>query len=237
MSALGLAIFLVGGAIAIWASNTGIKSNYSFVKVSTYMSPMLILIISEKFAIKSGAKANRYKLSTLKGWYGLVTPLTLVIATAMTANSANAALYRKAEFSMPSKQLEIYVDKEAQSELENYNYLTSYRAISNLLGVLGNVHWISKAPNDQRLATRLDKELRVLCFAADNVCNGPGGEIAVPALNKYGMRVFRSTISTAEFAALTPRDRFYKAMEVVGQPRFEVPERFIGGNPLLKTDK
>lgn len=198
---------------------------------------MLILIISEKFAIKSGAKANRNKLSTLRGWYGLATPISFVLVAALSANSANSALYRKAEFSMPSKQLEIYNDAEAQSELVNYNYLTSYRAISNLLGVLGNVHWISKAPNDQRLETRLDKELRVLCFAADNVCNGPGGEIAVPALNKYGMRVFRSTVTTAEFAALTPRDRFYKAMEVVGQPRFEVPERFIGGNPLLKTDK
>jgi len=237
LSALGLAIFLVGGIIAIWAANTGIKSNYSFVKVSTYMSPMLILIISEKFAIKSGSKTNRNKLSTLRGWYGLATPITFVFAATLSANSANAALYRKSEFSMPSRQLAIYTDPEAQAELTSYNYLTSYRAISNLLGVLGNVHWISKAPNDQRLETRIDKELRVLCFAADNVCNGPGGEISVPALNKYGMLVYRSTISTAEFAALTPRDRFYKAMEVVGQPRFEVPERFIGGNPLLKTDK
>lgn len=237
LSALGLAIFLVGGAIALWAANTGIKSNYSFVKVSTYMSPMLILIISEKFAIKSGSKTNRYKLSTLRGWYGLATPITFVLAATLTANAANASLYSKAEFSMPSKQLEIYKDAEAQSELSNYNYLTSYRAISNLLGVLGNVHWISKAPNDQRLETRIDKELRVLCFAADTICNGPGGEISVPALNKYGLRVFKSTISTAEFAALSPRDRFYKAMEVVGQPRFEVPERFIGGNPLLQTDK
>ena len=109
--------------------------------------------------------------------------------------------------------------------------------ISNLLGVIGNVHWISKAPNDQRLETRLDKELRILCFAADTACAGPGGEITVPSLNKYGLRVFRSTISTAEFAALAPRDRFYSAMDAVGQPRFEVPERFIGGNPLLKTDQ
>jgi hypothetical protein len=237
LSALGLAIFMVGGLIALWAANTGIKSNYSFVKVSTYMSPMLLLIISEKFAIKSGAKTNRSKLTTLKGWYGLVTPMSFVLVAALSANSANSSLYRKAEFSMPSKQLEIYKDKEAQAELENYNYLTTYRAISNLLGVIGNVHWISKAPNDQRLDTRIDKELRILCFAADTACAGPGGEIMVPSLNKYGMRVFKSTISTSEFAALAPRERFYAAMDAVGQPRFDVPERFIGGNPLLKTDK
>ena len=237
LSALGLAIFVVGGAIALWASQTGIKSNYSFVKVSTYMTPMLILIISEKFAIKSGSKGNRHKLSTLKGWYGMTTPISFVLLAAVSANSSNAALYRKAEFSMPARQLEIYNDLQAQAELENYNYLTTYRAISNLLGVIGNVHWISKAPNDQRLETRLDKELRILCFAADTACAGPGGEITVPSLNKYGLRVFRSTISTAEFAALAPRDRFYSAMDAVGQPRFEVPERFIGGNPLLKTDQ
>jgi len=237
LSALGLAIFMVGGLIALWAANTGIKSNYSFVKVSTYMSPMLFLIISEKFAIKSGAKTNRSKLTTLKGWYGLATPISFVLVAALSATSANSSLYKKAEFSMPYKQLEVYKDKEAQAELENYNYLTSYRAISNLLGVIGNVHWISKAPNDQRLDTRIDKELRILCFAADTACAGPGGEITVPSLNKYGLRVFRSTISTAEFAALAPRERFYAAMDAVGQPRFEVPERFIGGNPLLKTDK
>lgn len=198
---------------------------------------MLILIISEKFAIKSGSKGNRHKLSTLKGWYGLATPISFVLIAALSANSANGALYRKAEFSMPARQLEIYNDLQAQAELESYNYLTTYRAISNLLGVIGNVHWISKAPNDQRLETRLDKELRILCFAADTACAGPGGEITVPSLNKYGLRVFRSTISTAEFAALSPRDRFYSAMDAVGQPRFEVPERFIGGNPLLKTDQ
>ena len=237
LSALGLAIFLVGGAIALWASQTGIRSNYSFVKVSTYMSPMLIMIISEKFAIKSGNRTSKYKLSTLRGWYGMATPLSFVLLAALTANSANASLYRKAEFSMPSKQLEILTDKEAQAELENFNYLTTYRAISNLLGVIGNTHWISKAPNDQRLETRLDKELRVLCFAADTACTGPGGEISVPALNKYGMKVFKSPITTEQFNALSPKDRFYAAMDAVGQPRFEVPERFIGGNPLLKTDQ
>ena len=138
---------------------------------------------------------------------------------------------------MPASQFEIYKDVQAQEELENYNYLTTYRAASGALGVIGNIHWISKAPNDQRLETRLNKELRILCFAADTACGGPGGEITVPSLNKYGLKVFRSTISTAEFAALTPRNRFYSAMDAVGQARFEVPERFIGGNPLLKANK
>ena len=237
LSALGLAIFLVGGLIALWASNTGIKSNYSFVKVSTYMSPMLLLIISEKFAIKSGAKKNKSKLTSLNGWYGLLTPISFVLVAALSANSANSNLFRKAQFTMPAKQLEIFRDEKAQSELENFNYLTTYRPISNLLGVLGNVRWISKAPNDQRLESRLDRELRVLCFVADTECRGPGGEIAVPSLNRFGLKVFKSTISTEAFANLPPLERYYASMDAVGQPRIEIPERFIGGNPLLKQDK
>lgn len=237
LSALGIAIFIVGAGIALWASQTGIRSNYSYVKVATYMSPLLIMIISEKFAIKSGSHSNRARLSTLKGWNGLFTPLLFVVVAGGTSFGANNSLLKKAEFSMPSQQLEILIDEESQNELNNYNYLTTYRAISNLLGVIGNTHWISKAPNDQRLATRLDKELRVICFAADNACNPPAGELNVPALNRYGLRVFNSTISTSDFANLEPRARYDAAMESVGQPKFEVPERFIGGNPLLKTDR
>ena len=237
LSALGIAIFLVGAGIAIWASQTGIRSNYSYVKVSTYMAPLLIMIISEKFAIKSGSNANKAKLSTLRGWNGLLTPFVFVLAAGATAIGANNSLFKKAEFAMPSQQLEMLVDTEAQREIDNYNYLTTYRAISNLMGVIGNTHWISKAPNDQRLETRLDKELRVICFAADTACNPPAGELNVPALNKYGLRVFNSTISIQDFANLEPRARYDAAMESVGQPKFEVPERFIGGNPLLKTDE
>lgn len=237
LSALAIAIFLVGAGIALWASQTGIRSNYSYVKVATYMSPLLIMIISEKFAIRSGSSKNKAKLTTLRGWNGLFTPLVFVLAAGATAISTNNSLFKKAEFAMPSQQLEMLIDEEAQREIDSYNYLTTYRAISNLLGVIGNTHWISKAPNDQRLDTRLDKELRVICFAADNACNPPAGELNVPALNKYGLRVFNSTISTADFAALEPRARYDAAMESVGQPKFEVPERFIGGNPLLKTDE
>ena len=237
LSALGLAIFVVGGLIAFWAANTGIRSNYSFIKASTYMSPMLILIISEKFAIKSGSKLNRNKLSTLRGWHGLGTPISYVLIAILTANSANSALYRKAEYSMSSDQLGIYSDIAAQAQLSSYNYLTTYRAISNILGVLGDVHWISKAPNDQRLDTRLDRELRVLCFVADSACQGPAGEMKVPELNKFGLKVFRSSISTVEFAKLSPLNRYYASMDAVGQERIQIPERFIGGNPLLKTDK
>jgi hypothetical protein len=131
---------------------------------------------------------------------------------------------------------EILSNEEAQTELTKYNYLTTYRALSNVLGFVGDVHWVSKAPNDQRLETRLGNEMRLICFAGDGACLPKTQEIRVPSLNKYGLRVFQSPITTAQFAALPPLERYYAAMDAIGQARFEIPERFIGGNPLLKPN-
>ena len=102
--------------------------------------------------------------------------------------------------------------------------------------MLGDVHWVGKAPNDQLLGDRLDLEMRIICLVQDKVCNPPGGEIQGSALNKYGYRVFNSVVTTSQFAALSARERYQASFEAVGQPAFVVPERFIGGNPLLKDD-
>jgi hypothetical protein len=82
----------------------------------------------------------------------------------------------------------------------------------------------------------MKNQMRIICFAGDNACLPKTQELSVPALNKYGLRVYESPISTAQFAALKPLDRYYAAMDAVGQARFEVPKRFIGGNPLLKPN-
>ena len=154
----------------------------------------------------------------------------------LSVMSANTGLTKKSEFSFPSSMTQILSNQEAQSELSKYNYLTTYRSLSNVLGFVGDVHWVSKAPNDQRLESRLDNEMRIICFAGDGICLPKTQELQVPSLNKFGIRVFESPISTSQFAALAPLDRYYAAMDAVGQARFEVPERFIGGNPLLKPN-
>ena len=236
VSILGLSVLIVCAGVALWAKNTSLASNYSYVKVCTYLTPLFLLIIAERMSENLKFKKAKNAKNDTPLWLRMVTPMFYVVVMVLTVNHVNPALVKTKEFSFPASMTAILNDKAAQEELANYNYLTTYRAVSNLLGVIGNVHWISKAPNDQRLETRLDRELRILCFAADTVCRGPGGEITVPSLSKYGLRVFRSTISTAEFAALSPKDRFYAAMDAVGQARFEVPERFIGGNPLLKPN-
>jgi hypothetical protein len=236
VSLLGLSILLVCGAIALWASQTSLGSNYSYVKVATYVTPIFLLIIGERMSenLHKGRAKNPKNDTPLV--LRMLTPIFFIGIMVVSVASANPELSKKSEFSFPAAMTQILINQDAQSELEKYNYLTTYRALSNVLGFVGDVHWVSKAPNDQRLDSRLNNEMRIICFAADTVCLPKTPEIQVPSLNKFGFRVFQSPITTQQFAALAPRERYYAAMDAVGQARFEVPERFIGGNPLLKPN-
>jgi hypothetical protein len=236
VSLLGLSILLVCGGIALWASQTSLGSNYSYVKVATYVTPIFLLIIGERMSenLQKGRAKNLKNDTPLV--LRMITPVFFIGIMVLSVVSANPGLSKKSEFSFPAAMTEILNNQEAQSELEKYNYLTTYRALSNVLGFVGDVHWVSKAPNDQRLETRMKNEMRIICFAADTVCAPKTPEIQVPSLNKFGFRIFQSPITTQQFAALSPKDRYFAAMDSVGQARFEVPERFIGGNPLLKPN-
>ncbi len=236
VSLLGLAILLVCSSVALWASQTSLGSNYSYVKVATYVSPLFLLVIGERMSanLQAGRAKNPKNDTPLA--LRMLTPSFFVFVILVSAFSTNPGLIKKAEFKFPAEMIQILNDENAQKELESYNYLTTYRAISNVFGFIGNVHWISKAPNDQRLESRVNQELRIICFDGDTACVPKTPEIQVPSLNKFGFRVFQSPISTREFAALKPLDRYYAAMDAVGQARFDIPERFIGGNPLLKSN-
>ena len=236
VSLLGLSILLVCGVIALWASQTSLGSNYSYVKVATYVTPIFLLIIGERMSenLQKGRAKNPNNDTPLV--LRMITPIFFIGIMVLSVVSANPGLSKKSEFSFPAAMTQILNNQEAQSELEKYNYLTTYRALSNVLGFVGDVHWVSKAPNDQRLETRTKNEMRIICFAADTACAPKTTEIQVPSLNKFGFRIFQSPITTQQFAALSPKDRYFAAMDSVGQARFEVPERFIGGNPLLKPN-
>ena len=170
-------------------------------------------------------------------WLRMVTPVIYVAIMIGSVVAANSGLIKQQEFSYPSAMTAILNDKAAQAELHNYNYLTTYRALSNALGFVGDTYWVAKAPNDILLSTRMGNEMRIICFVGDAACVPKTPEITGNVLNKYSLRVFQSPITTTQFAALKPLDRFYADMDAVGQARFTVPERFIGGNPLLKPNK
>ena len=236
VSILGLTIIIVGAAVAFWAKNTSVGSNYSYVKVATYVGPLFLLIIGERMS--ANLKVKRVKNSKSDSSYLLrmFTPIFFVVIMVGSVISANSGLVKQLEFSYPSEMTAILNDEAAQAELHNYNYLTTYRALSNALGFVGDTYWVAKAPNDILLDTRMSNEMRIICFVGDAACVPKTPELTGNVLNKYSLRVFQSPITTAQFAALKPLDRYYAAMDAVGQPRFDVPDRFVGGNPLLKPN-
>ena len=236
VSILGLSIIIVCAAVAFWAKNTSLGSNYSYVKVATYVGPLFLLIIGERMSQNLNRKKAKNSKNDTPYWLRMVTPVFYVTIMVVSVFSANAGLIKQQEYSYPSEMTIILNDEAAQAELSNYNYLTTYRALSNVLGFMGDTHWVGKAPNDILLGTRMNNEMRIICFTGDTFCAPKSPEITGNVLNKYGMRVFQSPITTAQYATLKPLDRFYADMDAVGQPRFNVPERFVGGNPLLKPN-
>ncbi len=239
VSVLGLSIVLVCAAVAFWSKNTSLGSNYSYVKVATYVGPLFLLIIGERMSqnlkVNVGKKSKNSKNDS-HILVRMITPVAYVVIMVVSVISTNSGLIKQQEFSYPSAMTAILNDEAAQAELHNYNYLTTYRALSNALGFVGDTYWISKAPNDILLDTRMSNELRVICFVGDAACAPKTPEITNNVLNKYSLKVYQSPITTAQFAALKPLDRFYAAMDASGQPRFDVPDRFVGGNPLLKPN-
>ena len=236
VSILGLSIIIVCAAVAFWAKNTSLGSNYSYVKVATYVGPLFILIIGERMSQNLKVKKAKNSKNDTPYWLRMVTPVFFVVIMIGSVVAANSGLLKQQEFSYPSEMTIILNDDAAQAELHNYNYLTTYRALSNALGFVGDTYWVSKAPNDILLGTRMNNEMRIICFVGDAACVPKTPEITGNVLNKYSLRVFQSPITTAQFASLKPLDRFYASMDAVGQPRFDVPDRFVGGNPLLKPN-
>ncbi len=122
-------------------------------------------------------------------------------------------------------------NRELQERITKFNYLTPYILSANFLGVLADTHWISKAPNDIKLDTRINNELRLICFSKDPNCKPNSNRIVDLELESYGLFQYESPITSRDFAKLSPLDRYRVSFEVFGIPPQEIPERFVGGNP------
>jgi hypothetical protein len=234
---VGVSVFVICGSVALWAKNTSLGSNYSFVKISTYLTPLILMLYGFYFHGQAKSKSSEKRVRQYARFSSIAFVLTIVLAIGTTAGLTNKQLLNEASFTTSMEQMNIHTDIEAQKELSDFNYLTTYFAVSNLLGMLGDVHWVGKAPNDQLLDDRLDIPMRIICLVQDKACNPPGAEIQPSTLNKYGYRVFNSVVTSREFAALSARERYQASFKAVGQAPIDIPERFIGGNPLLKDGK
>lgn len=224
LSYLGLTGLLVVGIGYILSITGKLSTNYIYLKVATYVAPLLIISL---FLLLDGTESvlRRSKIE----WNMFVPTLLMIVALFSSQNSVSNL--NKSGTNIPPEFSSLLNNKSLQAELSKYNYFVPYLAVSNFFGVLGNTHWISKAPNDLILNQRLDIELRLLCFASDTSCKPITARIANPELERFGIFVFKAPMTTREFYSLTPRQRFDANFKAFGQEPQQIPDRFVGGNP------
>ncbi len=234
---LSLAAFMVV-LIGFILSYTGkLQTNYIYNKVAIYVTPLIIILWLTSFKSpgqkSSSNSTNKNNRSTEKQVSKVAFALSLFVVTSIpmfSSFSATNSLSTQGT-TIPYEFANLIENKELQERISEYNYLTPYILSANFLGVIANVHWVSKAPNDIKLDSRELKEMRLICYSVDTNCKPTTRRISDPELEKYGFIQFESPISTEEFSKLTPRDRYKLNFEVFGTPAQEIPERFIGGNP------
>lgn len=236
--ALGITGF-VTIAIGFFLSYTGKQhTNYIYTKVAVYVTPIIIVAWIASFKAPKGfsggkvssAQMKSYKYSTA-GFISAVSIAALIATFSSYTATKNISVQGTA---IPYTFAKLIDDKVAQEELAKYNYLTNYILSSNYLGVIGNVHWVSKAPNDLELKNRLNLPLRLLCYSIDTNCKPTTPRIPDIKLESFGLIQYEAPISTREFAALSPRERYAINFKVFGVTPSEIPERFIGGNPYYQ---
>jgi uncharacterized membrane protein len=233
----GLLTMLVGFVL----SYTGrLHTPYIYSKISVYVAPIVVIafiaIINapKQQAVKKGKeKQIKARQNGSLGYQSVLISLAIITAaSSFNATANNAKQSGVISYSFAA----LMQDEQAQEILSKNNYLVTYIADANYLGIFADVHWISKAPNDMILKDRLDAPLRVLCYSYDGNCKPATPRISDPVLEKYGLIQYESPYTTREFAALTPRDRFTANFNATGQAPFEIPERFIGGNPYYNQN-
>ena len=198
------------------------RTNYAYVKTFSYFTPFIVYyLFKSRFFKQKDIIMHR----TLPA----IIALAVLVSTSSYLNKI-----KDSEVAMFShKIVEIINDKEAVKELEDFNYLTVYRPIANMIGVIADFHWIARAPNVVNLSGRMNKDLRVICLKGDSECKNQLIKIPNSSLDKYGFDVFESTINSLEFSKLSPKQRYEKVYEITGQAPLDLPKSFIGGNPIL----
>jgi hypothetical protein len=205
------------------------KSSYIYNKISTYVAPFLIFALLISIYIL---------------WEKLKSLITIGVIATITIGSA---FYVENQFStsrdyatiMPTEYSKLLNDDELRDYFEQKNYILPYKPAYNYLALFGAKYWISRAPNDfdLNIDSRLNKELALLCFVGENICNPKTTKISnqySPALAKYGIVEYESTLSTLEYSQLTIKERFDYAFDVMGTGKAIIPDKYMGGNPYLQ---
>jgi len=204
------------------------KSDYLYSKVGVYLAPFALTIIL--LILIKQLESNKFKSITL----GIIFALGLVnigsaIAVENKFSSSTDVIIR-----IPKEYRELINDDKTREYLESNNYIMPYKVAYNYLALFGVKYLISKAPNDMNFDKRTENSLRLICFLGEVSCNIKTSKIINSELNKYGIIEYESTITTSEYEALPIIDRYNFVTDILGQPRINVPEKYLGGNPYLK---
>jgi len=238
VAVMGIAGFITI-AIGFVLSYTGKQhTNYIYTKIAVYVTPIIVIawIVSFKSPkVPSGRKASSAQMRPYKyisaGYISAVCIAASIATFSSYTATKNISIQGTA---IPYTFAKLIEDEAAQEELTKYNYLTNYILSSNYLGVIGDVHWVSKAPNDLELKGRLNLPLRLLCYSIDTNCKPTTPRIPDAKLESFGLIQYEAPITTEEFAALSPRERYAINFKAFGVAPSEIPERFIGGNPYYR---
>ena len=220
---LGVAALIVTFIGFVISINSNGRSDYIYSKVALYMAPFVIVSLIFVLINSSTAKVSKSILYTL-----------LAITTVSSISSVNTFSKNPEVTIVPYEYSDILRNSEVKQYLLASNYLMPYKPSYSFAGLFGAEYWISKAPNDMNLKSRLSNELRLFCFQGDPNCNPATEPIVNPILQKYGMLEFKSKLTTEEFYKLSIEEKFNYNFDSFGMVRDVVPKKFMGGNPYLK---
>jgi hypothetical protein len=225
-------IIVSASAVLLLAFVTSVQSsdsNYIYHKVGVYFaSGVIISLIFVLESIYDSRLKNRLQLSKF------IPALLVVILSSSVVGAVSVSNKLSTQGSTISNEMkELIGNKELQTRLSQYNFLTPYVLSANYLGVLGEIYWISKSPNDVNLETRMTRELRLICYLGDPNCKPSSTKISDPDLERFGLVQYAAPITTEEFSALSISDRYEFNFNVFGMKPIPIPDKFMGGNPYL----
>ena len=201
------------------------KTSYIYDKISVYVAP---LVIASLFILLM--QDNRKNINHR----------SFIIIALSLMSSLSAVNFQNSNFNLntttviPYEIRGLLQDTEAQKYMHSNNYLMPYKPTYNYAAVLGAEYWISKAPNDMILDSRIKNDLKLFCFTTDASCKPVTAKLLNSPLEKYGITEYASPISTYEFYNLNIDQKFKINFEAFGMPDMVVPEKFKGGNPYYK---
>lgn len=206
------------------------ESNYIYHKIGVYLAPGIVFFILGKLLIKQDSRTKIGSIKNHKSSHLIITVLTFVAVISAVDTSTKL---EKQGSTIANETSGLLDDKEVQIKLSSFNYLAPYVLSGNYLGVMADVHWVSKSPNDIDLRGRMGNEMRLICYQGDPNCKPTTTMIPDPEIEKFGLLQFASPISTLEFSELDISARYRVNFEVFGMKEFPIPQKFLGGNPYL----